>query len=288
MPDEVVDSILATVAAEQATETADTTQEIDVQPEAATEQKQTETTEPDKAETQEAEAKDTVEFPKKALNAISRRDKKIGKISAELEAVSKQNQEILAKLAKYERPQPQFADEWDEWEYHNPEGPKQAGFDNMASYLKAVGKYEALKETPQQKQPTQEEIAEYQRTVAAVETMKVQEAELLKTYPDYHEVEAEYQDLIDSAPPELVRLFLEVENAPLAFYTLAKQGKLESLVDMPLHKAALEIGKAIAVGLPQPKKVSSAPRPIQANTGTGTGSKSIEQMDWKEILASVS
>jgi len=286
MPNEVVDSILAQVAAEQATETADTPQETEVQPEATTEEPQTETTEPDKAETQEAEAKDTVEFPKKALNAISRRDKKIGKISAELEATRKQNQEILEKLAKYERPQPQFADEWDEWEYHNPEGPKQAEFDNMASYLKAVGKYEALKETPQQNQPTQEQIAEYQRTVAVVKNMEVQEQELLKTYPDYNEVEAEYQDLIDSAPKELVQLFLEVENPPLAFYTLAKQGKLESLVDMPLPRAALEIGKALATGLPQTKKISSAPRPIQANTGTGTGSKSIDQMTYEEILAS--
>jgi hypothetical protein len=281
MPDEVVDSILATVAAEQETEAADNTPELAVQPEAATEQKQPETTEPQDAETQEAEVKDTVEFPKKALNAISRRDKQIGKLRAQNEVFQAQLAELQASVQKVQPAQRAVVD---------PNQPQEEQFDNYGEYLKASIKYELAKDKseaqPQQNQPTPEQIKHYQQTVERVKAIEAQELEFMKTAPDYKEVEAEYQDLIDQAPADLVNLFLEVENPPQAFYTLAKQGKLEALLDMPLHKAAIEIGKAMAVGVPQTKRVSSAPRPIQANTGTGTGSKSIDQMTYEEILAS--
>jgi hypothetical protein len=213
-------------------------------------------------------------FPKPAQNAISRRDKQIGKLRAQNEAFQAQLSELQATIKKSQQPAV------------DPNQPQEEQFDNYGEYLKASIKYELAKDAPvapQQNQTTPEQIQHYNHVVERVKTIEAQEVEFLKIAPDYKEVEAEYQDLIDQAPPELVNLFLEVENPPQAFYTLAKQGKLESLLEMPLHKAAIEIGKAVAAGVPQAKRISSAPTPIKPINGSGSGSKSLDAMNPNEL-----
>jgi hypothetical protein len=211
-------------------------------------------------------------FPKPAQNAIARQKHINGRLRAENEAFKTQLAELQETVKKL---QPQTAD---------PNAPKEEQFDNYGEYLKASIKYDLAKDAPPApKQVTPEQLQQYTALQERVKAVEAQEVEFLKIAPDYKEVEAEYQDLIDLAPQELVNLFLEVENPPQAFYTLAKQGKLESLLDMPLHKAAIEIGKAMAVGIPQPKKISSAPAPLKPINGSGSGSKPLENQSYKEI-----
>lgn len=285
MTNERIDAAIA----ELATVTPDVAKEVVTeQPEkaqdvAATEAKPAEVAEPKDGETPEADDREPdVAFPKKAVNAISRRDKQIGKLRAQNEAFQAQLAELQTAATKAMPAKQAVAD---------PNQPTEEQFDNYGEYLKASIKYELAKDQPkdqaaptQPNQATPEQIQQYQARVERVQAIAVQEAEFLKIAPDYHDVEAEYQDLIDQAPADLVNLFLEVENPPQAFYTLAKQGKLEALLDMPLHKAAIEIGKAAAMGV-QPKKVSSAPTPIKSASGSGSGSKAIDAMNPNELRA---
>ena len=280
MTDEVFKSVMAEVAAEEAVNNP-------------TEEVKAEDTEPEQTEavTEEAESDDNVEkdpvieenklnFPKSAQNAIARQKQINGKLRAQTEAMAAELSDLREAVKRIQSVTPEPVD---------PNMPNEDNFDNYGDYLKASIKYELSKENNKAEQPTnqptQEQIQEAQYVQKRVMEIENLENEFLKIAPDYKEVEADAQDIIDSASPELVKLFLEVENPPLAFYNLAKSGKLESLLDMPLNKAAIEIGKALAQGTP--RRISSAPQPLSANTGTGSGIKPIENMSYTELMAAL-
>jgi hypothetical protein len=279
MSDDRIDAVIAEFKAEESA----SVQEADAATKEASQETQPEEQAkdvkeelPQDGETPEEPSDDSdedVKFPKKAVKALARRDKKIGKLSAELEHL--QNQVKL--LSEANNPKQQNT-------ANSDLPPSDDDFDTWEDYQRALIRYELGQATknqapPEQQQFTQEQIEQYNQQLQLVERIKVQETELLQTVPDYYEIEAEYQDVIDSASPELLKLFFDLDNPPLAFVTLAKQGKLESLLEMPLHKAALEIGKSLAQGLPQPKRVSNAPAPITKLTGTGSTQSPLNMSD---------
>ena len=151
--------------------------------------------------------------------------------------------------------------------------------------MRAVAKYDtkqelASRESKQKEthQTTQEQqwIAQREQAVAA----KAQE--FAKETPELLELVEEYGDVIDELPPQIQRVFLEAENAPLAFYNLAKEGKLESLASMSPARAAMEIGRAQTQAPTKPKPVTNAPAPMSPAKGTGASGKSLDRMSWEE------
>jgi len=216
-------------------------------------------------------------FPKKAQNALSRRDKKINRQNAQLADMQKQLDALNANQSQTQEA---------------PKAPVEDDYDTYGEFLQANTQYEIKKalgeakaDQPEQEQPLTPEQAKHQeweeqRTVAAGE----QADKLIDAIPDYEQTIQENMDLMDTCPPEIEQIALGLDNAPLAIYNIAKAGRLEAVMSMPPQLAAIELMNAQNQGYTAPKKVTSAPKPISASKGSGTAKKSLEDMDGDEIV----
>lgn len=210
-------------------------------------------------------------FPKKAVNAISRRDKQIAKLKAEL-AEFKSMQEKAKAESDYKS-----------------SAPNEDDFDNYGDYLKAqilheLGNNSQQKQEPQQYTPEQQAQAQwYQERESQVAT-KAQEYS--KSNPEFANLINEYSDVLDTIPPQVERLFFELNDASAAFYALAKDGLLENVVAMSPAMAASHILQAEKRGIEylQTKKVTSAPAPIRSAKGAGKHTKTVNSMSGEELL----
>lgn len=264
----------AQVAPEAVLDTTGAVEETQVTPQ---EEGEPQKPEGDKADKPEAE---DVPFPKKAVNAISRRDKTIGKLRAQV-------QQYQAELAKYQQSQqsqaasPQKAD---------PNAPKEDDFESYGEYLQAVMRYELDQRFANAKRQDQEskQSAEKETWYAEREAAVAQKAqEYASKIPDYQQVLAENADILDDMPAPIQEAFLHAEDAALAFYTLAKEGRLEALSAMQPIQAAQEIARAELRGasLTKPKQVTSAPQPMAGVKGTGRVTKSPDALQGDEFRA---
>ena len=213
-----------------------------------------------------------VPFPKKAVNALSRRDKQIGKLQAQLAAER-------AELAKYREQQPK-----------DSQVPSEESFDNYGEYLKAKNRAEFEQEQSEKtKQTQQQQDSQFQeRWVQERTQFTLQKAdEAMASVPDFQSVIDEYRDVGAEFPPYLENAFLELDNAPMAFYALAKEGKLESLLTMSPARAIMEIGRAEVRGeaLSKAKPVTKTPPPIEGLKGTGSSTKSLDTMNHDQLMA---
>lgn len=215
-----------------------------------------------------------VPFPKKAINAISRRDKQIGKLRAEAA-------QAQSELAKY-RQQYEPGTQSQQGQKPAPNEPKEDSFDNYGDYLKAVARHEARQELAKENTNTQQAqmTAQQQQWVAQrEEVVENQAIELIQANPELRDLVIEHADVLDDFPPHLQMAFLESDNAALAFVALAKEGKLESLMSMSPARAAMEIGRAIDRGsaMMKAKKITTtAPAPMTPVKGAGPAGKQID------------
>lgn len=214
-----------------------------------------------------------VPFPKKAVNALSRRDKQIGKLQAQLAAER-------AETAKYREQQPKSPTD---------NSPKEESFDNYGEYLKAIARYEAkqeLSENSRQQETQQSAIREEawvnERSEYATERAK----KAIETIPEYKQLFMEHADVLQSLPPHLERAFLEADAPEMAFYALAKEGRLEALLDMSPARAAMEIGRAEVRGeaLSKARPVTRTPAPIQGVKGAAGSTKTLDTMNSGELM----
>lgn len=228
-----------------------------------------------------AEATEEVPFPKKAVNAISRRDRKIGELKAreahaaariaELEArlATQQPQKLAANgvpltLANGE-PNPEAYTDWQQYQ------------DDRADWRQA--QKQAAQAPKQPEQAAEPQLSEqYQELIAE---RQEDLAEGIRTDAEALELFTKHQELV--IPEHIGALFLEAEpaDAVRAFKVLAKEGKLEALMSMPLAKAALEISRAQIV---TPKPKTNAPKPLPASRGSVAGEKSLDQMSGAELV----
>lgn len=233
-------------------------------------------------ENQEADAveqgeKEEVVFPKKAVNAITRRDRQIGKLRAEAES-------LKAELAKYQQPAPQTkADDGK---------PKESDYETYADYLEALGDWKvdsklsktlAERETKEKQARVDSELTAWRAEREA--NMATQAQELIKSNPEYHTVLAEHADIIESLPAEIQDVFLDADNAPLAVFNLAKEGKLEALASMSPIRAAMEISRASAQAVTKPQ--SKAPAPFSTPRGVAASGKDPLKMTPDDLLKSI-
>jgi len=216
---------------------------------------------------------DDVVFPKKAVNALSRRDKTIAKLKAEQ----------AADRAELQR----FRETNNKLQESNE--PSEADFETYGEYLEAkvLHKIETKQNEGVKKQEQAQSTAKQQEWIEerqAVLAEKAQDA--VSKIPDYQAVYAEYQDVFEDLPEHINQAFLELDDAPLAFYALAKEGKLESLKSMSLSKAIIELGKAEDRGIAMTKvrQTTKAPTPLSANKGNGMVGKSLNNMSADELL----
>lgn len=245
--------------------------------EANTEVEQVETEKADESQADPENQEDTEEtnvpFPKKAVNAISRREKQIAKLRAEKAALE-------AEVSRYRQPQanPQ--------QNQNVSGePSEDDFDNYGDFLEAkilhkLKAEKAKEETSNIEQQTaqQRSVYEQQKETELMDKMQVHVSKI----PDFKQVIELNADIADEFPEHIVQAFYEADDGALAFYNLAKDERLESLLTMSPAKAIMEIAKAQLE--PTLKRVSNAPNPIPASRGSMKTQKSKEDMDGEELL----
>ena len=216
---------------------------------------------------------DDVPFPKKAVNALSRRDKQIGKLQAQLAAER-------AELSKYREQQAKTPTD---------NSPKEQSFDNYQEYMKAVARYEAKQEISEnykqqesQQSAFKEEAWVSERSEYATERAK----KAMDSIPEYRQLIVEHADILQSLPPHLERAFLEADAPELAFYALAKEGRLDTLLDMSPSQAAMAIGRAEVRGeaLSKARPVTRTPAPIQGVKGAAGSTKTLDNMNSSELM----
>lgn len=210
-------------------------------------------------------------WPKSARNALSRRDKQIGSLRAREAELSRR----LEALETAQKPK--------------NEEPNEDSFDNYGDYLKAVARYkpqdnqqvDSKEIQTQALQQAKEQVYYEQRMDVADKQIQKAQQEI----PDFVHLEAEYEDVMDALPMPIIRAFLEADNAPMAFYALAKEGALESLAHMTPTKAAYVIAQAQIRGeqMARASKVSKAPAPIQGATGVSQSGKPLADQSWNEL-----
>jgi hypothetical protein len=216
---------------------------------------------------------DDVVFPKKAVNAISRRDRTIGKLRAESEA-------LRAELAKLQQPVTK--------ESSNDGKPNESDFSTYGDYLEALQDWKVEKKlsttfAEREAKTKQAQVnSEMQAWKSERETnMAAQAQELIKSAPDYHAVLAANADILDALPGDIQDVLLEIDNAPLAVFNLAKEGKLEALATMTPIRAAMELSRASAQAV---KPQTKAPHPLSPARGAASSSKSLDQMKADELV----
>lgn len=217
-----------------------------------------------------------VEFNKKALNAISYRDKKIGKLQAQLAYEREQTAALKARQA--------------------PPAPKEEDFEGKPyeDLLTAKAEHAAdmrmnQREVEQQEQRvSQMEAAAREEARAAVDN----DAELArKVFQDFDESIdslAETKGGRISISPAVQSAIELSDNPAHTLYAISKEpGALQYLNSLPPIMAAKMVRdfELKAAELPKIKRVSTAPAPIDAARGTASGGKSVEQMSAKELLA---
>jgi hypothetical protein len=217
----------------------------------------------EEAEEKAPEEAEEITFPKKAINAIERRDKKITKYKSELA-------ELRRELDGLKNPPKEVS------------APSEDDFETYGDYIKAIARHEAQqinKPTIQEVKP--QEVDPYMQQRAQYASQKA--SEFIKTNPEYQQVYAENLDVFVDLPQQIQDAFLQVDNPPAAFYALAKEGKLEQLANVPLERAIFEIARAETRGSVA-KKITNAPTPIQSTRGVGSQNKSIDNMSPDELV----
>jgi hypothetical protein len=208
-----------------------------------------------------------VEFPKKAVNAINRKNKQINKLRAQM-------RELEAKLNET----PEVGNKPSEI---NPDD-----FESYGDYINA--QVEALVEQKSMQSQTdmqKQQLKQQQEVLAAQRDQHIieQAQEAAQVFSDLPQVWQENAQLLDALPKEVSDIFYSIDNAPAAVYTLAKEGKLESLLYANPSVAAYEIVNAQNRGLEllsKPKtRVSQAPEPITKARGTGSVKKQLSPND---------
>lgn len=220
-------------------------------------------------------------WPSSARNKVNRLNKQLAKERAQIEQMRKSLEQFEA--AQQEQKAPKSNE------------PSEDDFDNYGDYLKALARYrpDAVQSGGQEKE-SPEKIREEAFKQAQqqfymdkrTEAVAQQAQKALQDVPELRNMVEEYSDVLESYPPEIEMAFLQSDNAPMAFYALAREGRLEELAYMNPIQAAHEIARAQIRGeqMVQSARETKAPPPIKGAKPTATGSKSLADMNIDELL----
>lgn len=219
----------------------------------------------------EVNTPEDVPFPKKAINALSRRDKQIGKLRAEQAA-------DRAELQRYREQSTQKVNN----------APREEDYSTYGEFLKAEILHDVNKgkaEESNQRELAESTAQQEQWLSERVNYVADRERIAAQSIPDYTHVINQNAEIIQSLPEHVRLAILEADAPELALYTLAKEGHLYDLADMSERSAMLLIGRAEARGeaLSKQRTVSKAPTPLEGLKGSG-GGKSINTMNSNELM----
>lgn len=163
--------------------------------------------------------------------------------------------------------------------------PKADDFEEYKDYIKAEAVYEMEQKLAERDKAQAETLTKRQQEQYVNERMQVateKAVENARSIPDYAEVMGEVGELADMMPQHIQQALLEADNGGLAFYNLAKAGKLDALEQANPYQAAYMI--AAAQSMPQAQRpVSNAPQPMKGARGTAQGSKPFGQMNADDL-----
>jgi hypothetical protein len=229
-----------------------------------------------------AEPEDDTPFPKKAVNAISRREKKIEKLRAELEQVKAQLQQGTSKEPVKEQTK--------ESSEKKDSAPNPDDYQTWDEYLEAkldYGVKVALEKRTSEEKQSESYRKEKDYYDQRVKDFDSKEDEYLGKFPDFEKLSNQFtQEVAENLSIDVRKAILESEDGPLALYTLMKEGRIDELEDMDGRQALRFLAKAEMRGqkyIENSRKVSAAPKPIQAVKGTGTFKKDVSEMTPDEI-----
>ena len=237
---------------------------------------------------EEAEAEESTEkkedkpFPKKAVNALSKKEKTINKLKAKLDEQNKLIAEFEAKRKDPES-QPKI-EQLDADKYETYDDYIKALVEQQTTTLNHKDRFEQEEATL-----NQQKNAVHQEYIAAREDALAEQAQtMMAEIPDMTELLQSQGHAFDAMPDEVAQIFYEIDNAPAAAYVLAKEGKLERLGSLPVAVAAAEIVRAqdrFEQYKPKAKQTTNAPAPIQAAKAKGgSPTKKLEDMSTEELL----
>jgi hypothetical protein len=263
-----IDAIIAdaTASAEPAqpkTETADAKPEV-------TEADVQDDTKPEASEDSDKPVEDS--FPKKAVNALSRRDKKIGQLR-------ERERQLLQELESLKKQTPATKQEAKE------SAPKEEDFETYGEYLDARAAYAAEKKYSeiQAKQKQESESVESEsRKSERIEALEDNAEEAKKIITDFDTVVNAALSTAKLAP-HVQQVFLEADNPAFALYALAKEGTLEDLNDMTAYQVAKTVARMEEKGLTYKKQTTKAPAPMSPAKGTGSAGKPLDRMSYDEL-----
>lgn len=213
-------------------------------------------------------------FPKKAVNALARRDRKIGKLTAQRDA-------LQSRISELEQLMQQKAPREEDFQDRTYDELLAAKAEHAADKRYAERELNTVK---QQQASMDAELSASQRDL--VDESAAKAVEMFSDFQEVIEKSSVLQNGQKLIPlsDEARNAFFRTENAAAALYAICKDGALDVLNSLPALEAAMMVKEyeIKAERLPQIKRKSTAPEPIPAARGRASGSKSIEDMNPEE------
>lgn len=223
----------------------------------------------------EGESEDEkIQFPKKAINAINRRDRKLAKQLAIIRSLEERIRQLESDR------QQRLPEDQNE--------PKMENFDSYGDYLEAkiIHKIKQLQNAEAQNQQSLAQRQALHENLTRFVIQKKQEieakgAEYLKSIPDFAEVVQNNIEILQSLPLNIRLALLKAKDPAMAFYNISKTGRWDELIDASPYDAAFIIAEAQSMR-PAFSMKSKAPSPPKT-TVSGTGGSPQRLDSYKEI-----
>lgn len=273
--DNIVDASFKEVPAAEVAEAVEAPVEtVEVK---TTEQPETEAVEVKEENSTDEVKEESDEFPSKAKTALRHAKRQVSKYKERSERYEREISELKAKLeTKLEL-----------------KAPKEEEFTDYGSYVDAKAEYKVeQKLQAHQEEQTKSKISELEKAKESeyvadrLAYVEQKDAEMRESYSDFEQVTSGMEEVFNALPKEIQKTFLDIDEGSAAFYVLAREGKLERLLNMPTDIAKLEVVQA-QYRKPAPVKqatVSKAPMPMQSAKGIASTSKPLYQQDAKALL----
>jgi hypothetical protein len=224
-------------------------------------------------EEQEQSESSTDEGESEQTKKIGGVTKRINELVAQREEEKRRAQRLESMLEQVlaNRPQPEKAPEP---VLAKPQGePKLEDFATYEEFVDARADWRAEQRIQQWEQRQRDAEAERQKATQA-QTFQAKVQEYRSQTPDFDAVALNPSLPVTDAMAEIIN---GSENGPELLYQLGKNpAEAARIAALPPLMAAVELGKfAVKASLPQPKKLSSAPPPVEPLTG-GAGTLNVD------------
>ena len=223
---------------------------------------------------------------KKIQNALSRKERRIGQLTAQKYERERELAEARQKLSQYEaKAQPATADgKPDAVEFAKQGKSYEDYLESLADWKLDQRQSQSEKKAKEENETKSKNAWKEERGGALTESVEKARSK----YSDYQQVLDENSESLKDLPEHIQEAILEqAEDAPDAFYTLVKEDRLDELLEAKSATKAVAILAKAAMrseALSSSKPVTKAPAPVTASRGTAQGSKPLNKLDGDDLL----